>query len=188
MKHTMRNVNETGLTILHNMLVNVSGHAAAQDFYKVFFVSLLEHIFAVVSDPAHQSGFKQICDILALMIALVEAGDIKVPLWEAAQVTDPAMTNQLFVRQYLATLLQSAFPNLQPYVHARGHPTLPSLGQAAHAMVFVLHAGTRSRSQSRSSSSSTRICPPSASPSKTSSSKLRYAHSSQASVYWARHR
>jgi exportin-1 len=109
MKHTMRNVNETGLTILHNMLVNMSGHGAAQDFYRIFYASLLEHIFAVVSDPAHQSGFKQICDILALMIALVEGGEIKVPLGP-----DAAMANAVFVRQFLATLLQSAFPNLQP--------------------------------------------------------------------------
>lgn len=61
-------------------------------------------------------GFKQICDILALMVTLVEEGNIQVPLWDSAQVPDPNMNNQLFVRQYLGNLLQTAFTNLQPYV------------------------------------------------------------------------
>ena len=58
MKHTMRNVNETGLSVLHELLINVSQSTAAQEFYKTFFLSLMEHVFAVLSDPAHQSGMR----------------------------------------------------------------------------------------------------------------------------------
>lgn len=58
MKHTMRNVNETGLTILHDMLGNVRGRPAEQEFYKTFFLPLVEHVFAVLSDPAHLSGMR----------------------------------------------------------------------------------------------------------------------------------
>lgn len=59
------------------------------------------------------------------MVSLVENGSIQVPLWDPAQVTDPNMTNPTFVRQYLANLLQTAFPNLQPYVILCSLPLSP---------------------------------------------------------------
>ena len=62
------------------------------------------------------------------MVALVEGNSIQVPLWDVQQVTDTAMTNPVYVRQYLGNLLQTAFPNLHLYVVAsagavcaRGH-------------------------------------------------------------------
>lgn len=51
--------------------------------------------------------------ILCHMFQLVENGGVVTPLFSAAQVTDPLMTNQLFVHQYLQQLLKQAFPHLQ---------------------------------------------------------------------------
>lgn len=56
-KHTMRNVADTGLQILYQMLQNVEQHeAAAQSFYQTYFTDILQHIFSVVTDTSHTAG------------------------------------------------------------------------------------------------------------------------------------
>lgn len=56
-KHTMRNVADTGLQILYQMLQNVEQHeAAAQSFYQTYFTDILQHVFSVVTDTSHTAG------------------------------------------------------------------------------------------------------------------------------------
>eukprot|EP00123_Amoebidium_parasiticum_P017948 comp24043_c0_seq2/m.43098 comp24043_c0_seq2/g.43098 ORF comp24043_c0_seq2/g.43098 comp24043_c0_seq2/m.43098 type:complete len:1076 (-) comp24043_c0_seq2:246-3473(-) len=109
MKHTMRNVSETGLNILMEMLRSIVGTQAAPFFYQSFYLSTLEHIFATLADSAYQSGFKQLCDILALMLSYAEENVITTPL---AADQPPGTPASVFVRQYLANLLSGAFPNV----------------------------------------------------------------------------
>ncbi|XP_018648537.1 putative chromosome region maintenance protein 1/exportin [Schistosoma mansoni] len=56
-KHTMRQVSETGLNILHTMLVNMSSANSEkrQVFFKTFFMDILQHMFAVITDRS-QTG------------------------------------------------------------------------------------------------------------------------------------
>lgn len=57
-KHTMRNVADTGLSILYQMLQNVSVmDAAAQSFYQTYYTDILQHIFSVVTDSSHSAGW-----------------------------------------------------------------------------------------------------------------------------------
>eukprot|EP00124_Ichthyophonus_hoferi_P001094 Ihof_evm13s50 gene=Ihof_evmTU13s50 len=109
-KHTMRNVSETGLTILQEMLKNILQHDAANLFYQSFFITTLEQIFVILADSAYQSGFKQLCDILSTMISYVEENVIQTPLAVDQPVGTP---NNIYVRQYLVNLLTTGFPNLQ---------------------------------------------------------------------------
>lgn len=44
------------------------------------------------------------------MFLVVETNVVKVPLWDQATIQDPTMTNQRFLREYVANFLQ--FPNL----------------------------------------------------------------------------
>jgi exportin-1 len=67
----------------------------------------------VLTDREHKSGFKFQAQILSQMCSVVESGGIKVPLFQPYQVSDPNMTNQQFIRNYLSQLLLGAFPNLQ---------------------------------------------------------------------------
>lgn len=46
------------------------------------------------------------------MFTAVESGAVKVRLWDPAAIPDPTMTNQRFLREYVARFLQ--FPNLSP--------------------------------------------------------------------------
>jgi len=56
-KHTMRNVSDTGLSILYQMLQNIATNdAAAQSFYQTYYTDVLQHIFSVVTDSSHTAG------------------------------------------------------------------------------------------------------------------------------------
>lgn len=56
-KHTMRNVADTGLHILYQLLQNVAQEeSAAQSFYQTYYTEILQHIFSVVTDTSHTAG------------------------------------------------------------------------------------------------------------------------------------
>ncbi|XP_062503656.1 exportin-1-like isoform X2 [Corticium candelabrum] len=113
LKHTMQNVADTGLNILHTLLENVQRLDADQSFYQTYFLELLQHVFSVATDTSHTAGLTMHATILCDMFRLVENGGIVAPLFNPSQVSDPTMTNQLFVHQYLQQLLKQAFPHLQ---------------------------------------------------------------------------
>ncbi|KAI8818152.1 CRM1 C terminal-domain-containing protein [Fimicolochytrium jonesii] len=115
-KHTMRDINDTGLSIILEMLTNFSevDRAIANQFYQTYFLSLLQDIFFVLTNPFHKSGFKLQSMILRDMFTLVRTpGKLTVPLFDPSQVPDMTMTNEGFVSQYVMDLLQRAFPHLQ---------------------------------------------------------------------------
>lgn len=58
-KHTMRNVADTGLDILYQLLQNVAQkEEAAQSFYQTYFKDILQHVFSVVTDSSHTAGIR----------------------------------------------------------------------------------------------------------------------------------
>jgi len=62
----MRNVSDTGLSILYQMLQNMaSNDAAAQSFYQTYYTDVLQHIFSVVTDSSHTAGQYAIAALLA---------------------------------------------------------------------------------------------------------------------------
>ena len=111
-KHTMRNVADTGLNILFQLLQNVGNHPeAAQSFYQTYYTDILQHMFSVVTDTSHTAGLTMHATILAFMFTLVESGKITVNLNPAAAAGTPA-NNVLFVQDFVANLLRTAFPHL----------------------------------------------------------------------------
>ncbi|XP_003393170.1 exportin-1 [Bombus affinis] len=105
-KHTMRNVADIGLQILYQLLQNIEISAPdAQNFYQTYFTDILQHIFSVVTDSSHIAGLNMHATILAYMFSLVELGRIKVPL-------GPVPDNTLYVQEFVARLLKTAFPHL----------------------------------------------------------------------------
>uniref|UniRef100_A0A8C7JQ55 Exportin-1 n=1 Tax=Oncorhynchus kisutch TaxID=8019 RepID=A0A8C7JQ55_ONCKI len=108
-KHTMRNVADTGLQILYTLLQNVTQEeAAAQSFYQTYFCDILQHIFSVVTDTSHTAGLTMHASILTYMFNLVEEGKINTQL----NPSNPG-NNQVFIQEYVANLLKTAFPHLQ---------------------------------------------------------------------------
>jgi exportin-1 len=110
-KHTMRNVADTGLSILYQLLQNVATAepTAAQSFYQTYYTDILQHIFSVVTDTSHSAGILMHATILAYMLSLVEMNKITVPL---SPTVPNALQNMTFVQDFLANLLKAAFPHL----------------------------------------------------------------------------
>lgn len=104
------------------MILEVTNNfaAAEQDiansFFQQYFLSILQDILFVLTDADHKSGFKIQSVILARLFQLVETGQIKAPLFDPGSVPDPSMTNSVYLREYCANLLKTAFPHMQSYV------------------------------------------------------------------------
>ncbi|KAJ9124761.1 Exportin-1 [Naganishia onofrii] len=115
-KHTMRDIAEIGLNLAVEVLRNFQKSDAniANSFYQQYLLPMLGDVFYVLTDADHKSGFKLQAMLLCRLIALVESNQVTAPLWDPSTVTDPNMTNQLFLKQHIATLLQNAFGHVQP--------------------------------------------------------------------------
>ncbi|EPX75247.1 nuclear export receptor Crm1 [Schizosaccharomyces octosporus yFS286] len=114
-KHVSRDIQETGLNILLELINNManSGPDVSNIFFQNYYIALLQDILYVLTDSDHKSGFKLQSLILARLFFLVESSQITVPLYDPTQFPSD-MNNQLFLRQYIMNLLSSAFPHLQP--------------------------------------------------------------------------
>lgn len=105
-KHTMRNVADTGLQILLKLLQNVEqNEQAAPSFYQTYLTDILQHVFSVVTDTSHTAGLSMHAAILAYIFSQVEEGNINCQL-------GPTPDNVLYIQDFTATLLHSAFPHL----------------------------------------------------------------------------
>lgn len=97
---------------MHELLSNV-GRApdVAQAFYQQYLLSLIQDIFAVMTDRLHKSGFKMHSTLLRHMFHLVQMNQVTAPLFDPTQ--QPAgTTNPAFLRQHISQLLLTSFPNL----------------------------------------------------------------------------
>mmetsp|Transcript_47984 Transcript_47984/g.71095 ORF Transcript_47984/g.71095 Transcript_47984/m.71095 type:complete len:1091 (-) Transcript_47984:476-3748(-) len=112
MKHTERNIAETGLEILHELLLNVGRTPnVAQGFYQQFLLALIQDVFVVMTDRLHKSGFKMHATLLRHMFHLVQMNQVTVPLFDPA-TAPPGETNSVFLRDHISNMLITSFPNL----------------------------------------------------------------------------
>lgn len=113
-KHTMTSVSDTGLSILLELVNNLSGQDASilNSFAQTYLLSIVQDLLATITDADHKSGFKTQSALLARLFELVETGRITAPLWNPTETSDPSMNNPLFMRQHVSTLLKNAFPNM----------------------------------------------------------------------------
>ncbi|CCF52436.1 hypothetical protein NDA11_002106 [Ustilago hordei] len=114
-KHTMRDIADTGLNICLELLNNISGSPleVANGFYQQYLLNIIQDIFFVLTDSDHKSGFKTQCVLLARIFELIETDRVTAPLWDSATQQDSNMNNRLFIRQYTTNLLRTAFPHMQ---------------------------------------------------------------------------
>ncbi len=112
MKHTERNIADTGLEILQELLQNVGRTPnVAQPFYQQYLLPLIQDVFAVMTDRLHKSGFKMHATLLRIMFHLVQMNQVTVPLFDPA-TQPPGQTNPAFLRDHIGSLLIASFPNL----------------------------------------------------------------------------
>ncbi|XWS42887.1 hypothetical protein CRYUN_Cryun16bG0052900 [Craigia yunnanensis] len=111
-RHTERNIAETGLNLLLEMLKNFQASEFCNQFYRTYFLTIEQEIFAVLTDTFHKPGFKLHVLVLQHLFFLVESGLLTEPLWDAATVPYPYPNNGMFVREYTIKLLSTSFPNM----------------------------------------------------------------------------
>jgi exportin-1 len=111
-RHTERNIAETGLNLLLEMLKNFQASEFCNQFYRTYFVTIEQEIFAVLTDTFHKPGFKLHVLVLQHLFCLAESGALTEPLWDIATVTYPYPNNAMFVREFTIKLLGTSFPNM----------------------------------------------------------------------------
>ncbi|KAJ3492080.1 hypothetical protein NLI96_g244 [Meripilus lineatus] len=111
----MRDIAETGLNLCMEVVNNFASAdpTVSNAFFQQYFLSIMQDIFFVLTDTDHKSGFKLQSMLLARMFQLVQMNQITVPLFDPATVPDPNISNAMFLKEYTANLLKSAFPHVQ---------------------------------------------------------------------------
>ncbi|KUL86542.1 hypothetical protein ZTR_04169 [Talaromyces verruculosus] len=113
-KHDNREVENTGLTMCLELMNNMAETdlQTSSIFFRQFYLAILQDVFFVLTDTDHKAGFKSQAMLLSRMFYFVESGKIQEPIYSPEQA--PAGTsNKDFLQEYVASLLQSAFKNLQ---------------------------------------------------------------------------
>jgi len=114
-RHTERNVAETGLLLLEDMLKSFAGSEFATQFHQAYYLQLLREVLAVMTDTFHTPGFKLHCKILQHLFTIVRTDQIiKGPVWEVATTPGAYPNNAAYVKEYASNLLITSFPNMVP--------------------------------------------------------------------------
>lgn len=114
-RHTERNIADTGLNLLYEMLQQFASNDFATEFHKTYYLQLIREIFAVMTDTFHKPGFKMHAKILHHLFRIVQGPAITAPLWDvAAQGATAYPNNAAFIQSYVSELLTTSFPNLRP--------------------------------------------------------------------------
>jgi exportin-1 len=109
-KHTERNISETGLEILNELLQNVNKDVnVAQPFYQQFLLTIIQEVFEVLTDRLHKSGFR--LQASALQSLCTTACQIPAPLYDTAALPQYSGNSQ-YLQEHLAGILSRAFPNV----------------------------------------------------------------------------
>ncbi|KAK7308886.1 hypothetical protein RJT34_05201 [Clitoria ternatea] len=111
-RHTERNIAETGLNLLLEMLKKFQASEFCNQFYRTYFVTIEQEIFAVLTDTFHKPGFKLHVLVLQHLFCLAETGALTEALWDAATNPYPYQNNADFVREFTIKLLSTSFPNM----------------------------------------------------------------------------
>ena len=86
-------------------------NTGAQEFYQQFLVLLVQEVLYVMTDRLHKSGIKMHATLLRHLCHAAETGRVTAALFNPAEQA-PGTTNAAFLRQYIATLLSTQFPNV----------------------------------------------------------------------------
>lgn len=113
-RHTERNIAETGLRLLYEMLNTFKNSESATAFYKAYYLQLLREVFAVLTDTFHKPGFVLQAHILHHLFSVVQSDVIKAPLWDDNLGPTAYPTNAVFIQSHVAEMLSTSFPNLRP--------------------------------------------------------------------------
>lgn len=115
-KHTERNVAETGLQTLLELLRNLETSGYAEYFYERYYLFILNDILAVLTDTLHKPGFSLQAQVLMHLFVAARRGQVRL-VQPGADERPSAATlapSEDAIREHLQSLLENAFPNMGP--------------------------------------------------------------------------
>lgn len=139
-KHNERNCAETGLTVLIDLMKNVSTMPVGGIFYQTYYWNIMQNIFVVMTDGLHKPGFKFQSAILCSMFQMVVTNTITTPLFNPAVVQYP--DNATFVKTSVIRLLTESFPNMARFVVCVSSLCLRVCVSRVPGCVGVMHCPT----------------------------------------------
>lgn len=84
-RHTERNVADTGLHLLAEMLGSFQATAEmATPFHQAYFIMVLREVISVMTDTFHKPGFKMHVRILHHLFTVCQDGTVQGPLWDTS--------------------------------------------------------------------------------------------------------
>lgn len=103
-KHTMRDISDTGLNITLELVQNFSKqpYEVSTQFFKQYYISILQDVFFVLTSTQHPSGFDFQCLVLSELFRLVD---------NVGPLAPDGKGNRQFVEEFIANMLQQAFPH-----------------------------------------------------------------------------
>lgn len=103
-KHTERNISETGLNMVKELIVNIerTNTETINVFYKTFYFQILNDIFYVLTDTLHVSSFQIQSQILHYLFNIIN----KISFQFSEK------NNIIHVSEYMFGLITKAFPHL----------------------------------------------------------------------------
>mmetsp|Transcript_8127 Transcript_8127/g.30464 ORF Transcript_8127/g.30464 Transcript_8127/m.30464 type:complete len:1079 (-) Transcript_8127:1645-4881(-) len=112
-RHTERNIAETGLNLLLEMTKFFQVSEFCNQFHLSFYLSLIQEIFAVMTDGFHKPGFKLHALLLQNLFTIAESESLSAPLWDvSAKGPGGYQNNAAFVKEHVSNLLTTSFPNM----------------------------------------------------------------------------
>ncbi|KAK8107104.1 putative nuclear export factor CRM1 [Apiospora kogelbergensis] len=118
-KHDNRDVEGAGLNMCLELINNIAEKTDVQTanaFFQQFFITILQDVFFVLTDPDHKAGFKTQSMLLMKLFNFVQPAEGGTPKIQGPVYTDQAPTgtsNRDFLVNFVGTLLSKAFGNLQ---------------------------------------------------------------------------
>merc|ERR1712146_846980 len=112
-KHTDRNIADTALDILYDLLGNVSrNEEMRQSFYVLYLKDLLENILTVMTDRLHKSGFNTHAKLINYMLHAVARGEVTEPLYTDEEAPLGSLNNVEYLNECMINLLLNGFETL----------------------------------------------------------------------------
>lgn len=118
-KHDNRDVEGAGLNMCLELVTNIAektDDATKNAFFQQFFITILQDVFFVLTDPDHKAGFKTQSLLLMKLFNYVLPAEGGTPKIQGPVYTDQApqgTPNRDFLVNFVGNLLRNAFPNLQ---------------------------------------------------------------------------
>ncbi|CAO3632166.1 unnamed protein product [Cunninghamella blakesleeana] len=112
-KHTVNDISSIALqTCLEfiNQVSQIDDEDISSALFQKFYLKIFTDTLTILVDPDCQNGFHYQSQILARLLELIKEGEIYTQIFDVNQVSDPLMSNTVFLQEYVKNLFNQSYP------------------------------------------------------------------------------